>query len=287
MSTKSALIEECKRLGYTGYASLNKPELVKFIEDGGEVKSIEGSEVITLTFGEQAENNIGMEILGNGLADDGFTIEDLEEIQQKFDNAELTRLDFYEGYPAAILIIRGGVNHFVSADDLFIEQKSLTWDKKAFMRGQVKNKHARWNLCYAEEGQEPNYAEKMGRIVAFDDVPLTRELRNNLHTMLGEKADNLQVEGNYYYNLDKCKISFHGDAERKRVVAVRLGSSMPLRYQWFLRSEPVGDHFTFQINHGDMYIMSEKATGFDWKKKIIPTLRHAAGLEKHLVYKKK
>ena len=35
------------------------------------------------------------------------------------------------------------------------------------------------------------------------------------------------------------------------------------------------------IEHGDMYIMSEKATGFDWKSKSKYTLRHAAGCQKY------
>lgn len=39
------------------------------------------------------------------------------------------------------------------------------------------------------------------------------------------------------------------------------------------------------IDHGDVYIFSEKATGQDWKKKTIPTLRHAAGAQKFLTVK--
>jgi hypothetical protein len=31
-----------------------------------------------------------------------------------------------------------------------------------------------------------------------------------------------------------------------------------------------------------MYVMSEKAVGFDWKKRIVPTLRHAAGCDKYI-----
>jgi len=38
------------------------------------------------------------------------------------------------------------------------------------------------------------------------------------------------------------------------------------------------------LEDGDMYIMSEKASGFDWKKRSIYTLRHAAG-EKYVVKK--
>ena len=36
------------------------------------------------------------------------------------------------------------------------------------------------------------------------------------------------------------------------------------------------------INHGDIYVMSEKATGYDWKKRNRLTVRHAAGCEKYL-----
>jgi len=36
------------------------------------------------------------------------------------------------------------------------------------------------------------------------------------------------------------------------------------------------------LNHGDLYIMSEKTTGFDWKKRTLITLRHAAGCEKYI-----
>jgi len=36
------------------------------------------------------------------------------------------------------------------------------------------------------------------------------------------------------------------------------------------------------FNHGDIYIMSDKAVGNDWKKRKIHTLRHAAGFEQNL-----
>jgi len=34
---------------------------------------------------------------------------------------------------------------------------------------------------------------------------------------------------------------------------------------------------TINLHHGDMYVMSEKAVGTDWKQRKIATLRHAAG----------
>ena len=41
------------------------------------------------------------------------------------------------------------------------------------------------------------------------------------------------------------------------------------------------------IEHGDIYIMSEKAVGNDWLNSNIPTLRHAAGAEKYTSLKNK
>ena len=170
---------------------------------------------------------------------------------------------------------------------MYREQMALTVDKKAKMRGRVVNKHARWNVCYGEENQEPSYEDGKGRVVAFRDVPLVQAIRDNLPKVIGDKATDLQGELNKYYNPAQCGIGFHGDSERKMVACVRLGASTPLHYQWFVRGSPVGERVKLMLNHGDFYIMSEKATGFDWKKRIIPTLRHAAGAEKYLKIVKK
>ena len=85
------------------------------------------------------------------------------------------------------------------------------------------------------------------------------------------------AEENYYYNLKlkEVGIGFHGDTERRKVIAMRLGESMNLVYQWFYQSEPVGKRIELMLNDGDLYIMSDKAVGQDWMRKKIYTLRHA------------
>lgn len=40
-------------------------------------------------------------------------------------------------------------------NDLFNEQKNLDWDTKAYMYGRVVNKHARHNLCFGQDSQDP------------------------------------------------------------------------------------------------------------------------------------
>lgn len=89
----------------------------------------------------------------------------------------------------------------------------------------------------------------------------------------------MKAEGNYYYDIAKCGIGFHGDSERKKVIALRLGASLPLQYR-FYQGGAVGVRMKLMLHHSDLYIMSEKAAGFDWKNRSIHTLLHAAGCTK-------
>ncbi len=255
----------------------------------------------TLTFGDQAENHVGMQQIGE-MADEGFSVEDLQAAKELFeqDGYQCELILLHEVLDedldqAAILIVRNGVYAFVDADELYDEQAELDYDTKAFMYGRVVNKHARHNICFADFSQEPDYENKKGRIVDYDSVPLLQTIQQDLPNYLMQKAANLNIEGNHYYDVTTCGIGFHGDAERKKVVAIRLGNTAPLHYQWFKgvkdsnnkwQSKPVGERVVLSLEHGDLYVMSEKAGGHDWKKKNIYNLRHAAGCEKYTTIKK-
>ncbi len=80
---------------------------------------------------------------------------------------------------------------------------------------------------------------------------------------------------------------FCNHLERKIVIAVRLGQSIPLHYNWFENNIPIGERVILNINRGDIYVMSEKATGNDGKKRKIPILRHAAGCKAYVTIKEK
>jgi hypothetical protein len=66
------------------------------------------------------------------------------------------------------------------------------------------------------------------------------------------ETNNMQEQGNLYYDISCCGIGFHGDSERRKVVAVRLGAAFPLQFQWFVRSSPVGKRVNVDLHHGDM-----------------------------------
>lgn len=238
----------------------------------------------TITFCDRAENHVGMQQIGE-LADRGYNQSELEEIQKRAEQdpnviTELYSLDSVlsdlnvETETAQILVIRGALK----TDDLKRELESLEWDKKAFMYGRVVNKKARHNLCFADFDQEPNYEQKMGRVISFENLPYMTAVRSYLWELTNDK---LVAEGNHYYN-DTCGIGYHGDTERRKVIGVRIGKSIPLIFQWYFQREKIGKKIDISLNDGDIYFMSEKTTGFDWKRRTIYTLRHAAGSSKYI-----
>jgi hypothetical protein len=253
-------------------------------------------EVITLTFGDCAENHVGMQKMGK-LADEGFHLADLEHIKQVMESkgatTELVPLHKDKLPEAYVLVIRDGVNKLLNEFGydkkmLYIENRQLDWDKKCFIYGRVVNKHARWNLCYDDEYSEPDYENKKGRVIAYDQVPITKCLRSQIENLFGDKAKDLKIEGNYYYDTSKCGISSHADYERKRVIGVRIGNfNLPIHFYWFHRHEHVGEQIVIPLAPGDIYIMSEKAVGNDGRKSSIYTLKHAVGANKYTTIKKK
>jgi len=257
------------------------------------------NETISLTFGDCGENHVGMETVGSIVNSGyGFTLQDLEtyksifeemgcectiyNLKDKLENVEVKK-DIEDGH---VIVIKNGldkllnINHY-TIDELYSEMNSFEWDRKYFdtRRQKVLNKNARANVCFGENDSEPDYENKQGRVISYDSVSRLKFVKEQLSMKLGEKCQNLICEGNRYFNLKKCGIGYHGDAERRKVLAFRIGESMNLHFNWFYNYKVVGETLKLTLNNGDMYIMSEKAVGNDWKKKSIYTLRHSAGKE--------
>lgn len=245
------------------------------------------SRTITLTFGEQSENHVGMKIQGNGLADKGFSDEQLLEFKKYFEDLNLTcdmiDLSLDENNRASVLVIRNAWEGITQkpTTETFNALLDLDWDRHYWdrRRKRVLNKRARWNLCFADHAIEPDYENGQGRVCALKDIPFLQQFSLDIQKHLNESKQ-FECEGNYYYN-SSCGIGWHGDSERKKVVAVRFGSSLPIHWYWYHRSKRQGDRKSVMLNDGDMYIMSEKASGFDWKKSSLFTLRHSTGANKY------
>jgi len=174
--------------------------------------------VWTLTFGEATESHVGMAINGK-ISPQGYSLEELETIQNWFTgnaceceliclndylSEEETKLD-RDVSKAYVLVVRGGLKTLVDYEKLCDElhkTKPLV-NTKAFMRGAVKNKKARWGYCVGDFAQDPDYENKKGRIIDFKDHPQLAELRRKLKDLTD---DALLAEVNYYYDPKKCYI---------------------------------------------------------------------------------
>jgi hypothetical protein len=250
------------------------------------------TQTFTITLGDQAENHVGMQKIGT-LAEEGFEYEDLKRARDWF-RARGGEADLYQLHsenpkfePAYVMAAKKGLDVILAERkenslDFFREQDVLPKDTKAKMYGRVVNKNARYNLCFNDTAQEPDYEEGKGRIIAFSQVPILKYVIDSMPEIIGEKGKGLVAEGNYYYDITKCGIGYHGDTERRKVVGIRVGASLPIYYQWFHNSEPVGSNLEIPLDDGDVYFMSSKATGNDWKKKSAYTLRHATGASKFI-----
>ncbi len=247
-----------------------------------------------ITFGETAILHAGSSEIGS-IREHGFSVEELKKIKEKIKHkSELIILsnilpqNIQKENEAATLIIRDGVNLLLGSDKtkkLLKEQSNIEYDKKYFdkRRNKTLNKRARYNIVFGDEEVIHSDDYKKFSIVPFTKLKYLNKIRKNLINILGEKAKNLNAEGNYYFD-NKCGIGFHGDSERKIVICLSLGESSIIRYNWRMAgsSERYGSNIDLKINNGDIYIMSEKATGFDWKKRSKVRIVHAAGSEKYI-----
>jgi hypothetical protein len=108
----------------------------------------------TFTFGDAAENHHNMQVLGQ-MTDSGLSREEILVFCNKLD-AEGFQVEFYDfgrESSACLMVLRGGLRKILDEYQEFMKETFSTRDivdKKALMRGKVKNKHARWNLCYAD-----------------------------------------------------------------------------------------------------------------------------------------
>lgn len=247
-----------------------------------------------VTFGEVAIIHVGSKEIGNGRRNQGYMVSELEDIAQKYpENSKVyylhNELPFADSeYDAATLVIKNGVDLLLGEgfrDLMLKEQENLQYDTKYFdrRRGKTLNKRARLNITFGPECIAHSEDYKQYTVAGFNQLPYLKKIKDIIPIVFGEKANNLNAEGNYYFET-KSGIGYHGDAERKIVICVCLGSSSTVRYRWRKpgSSENILTPIDLLLEHGDIYIMSEKATGFDWKKRSKWRLVHGAGHGKYI-----
>lgn len=252
-----------------------------------------------ITFGEVAILHIGGKEYGKGRLEHGFTTTELKKIAEENTDTEYISISdklprkLRNGNDAGVLIFRSISNNqnnkdkkFVlglnkkEADKLYLEQETVEYDQKYWdnRRSKTLNKRARYNIVFGKNKIEHSKDYKQCSIAGFSDLKYLNKFRKRLKLVLGNKTKKLNAEGNKYFH-DKAGIGYHGDAERKIVICLSLGKPTTLRYHWRLpgSSDHKFEPTDINLNHGDVYIMSEKATGYDWKSRSKVRVVHSAG----------
>ena len=268
---------------------------------GGTTKQTSFESRYAITFGEVAILHVGGKELGNGIRESGFSTNELKILAEKLgDLAEYISIsdslpeELRSANDAGVLVIRCNKSNTdgsipVSLDfanRLYDEQKtkveydSKYWDNR---RGKTLNKRARKNIVFGKEEIVHSEDYKQSTVKAFSNLPELNKIKELIPLILGERAQDLNAEGNFYHQ-PKSGIGYHGDAERKIVICLSLGKSSTLRYNWRMpgTSEHTHKPVSLTVNHGDIYIMSEKATGYDWKKRSKVRVVHGAGYKSYI-----
>ena len=248
----------------------------------------------TVTFCECAESDRSLQQLGEK-ASSGFSIAQLERAKAWFEQRGIACILIPlpnpngTGPDGAVLVARAAVPLLCgvpSQAHVMDELLQIPYDTKMIHYGKLAEKRARHCNVLADHDQSPDYGTRQSTVVRFARVPALERMRAQLPDILGSDATNMFAEVNKYPSAADDAviggIGFHGDSERRRVVAARFGTSaFLLRFVWFRSHKVASGPIDVTVFPGDVYIMSDAAVGHDWKCSGRHTLRHAAGAPKY------
>ena len=269
-----------------------------------------------LTFSCFAEGHVGMKIEQNQIAKVGknraLTYDDVRALYLKLGNyseddgsGDCTRFftlrqDIGSREPnACVLVLRDGMRLLGVDKDVLLNQiQNLPVVDKQMLntrQKKVMNKNKRHNCNFGDQIIQADIANGQSTMYNFKCTFLSeaKKLRDAF-TKMGkenrlETMTDLLAEANIYYadefkKNNYCGIGYHGDAERPNspVIGCNVGNTRYLSFRSFHRSRYYRDETRIQLNHGDIYFMSEHAVGVNWKKSSQVVFRHRAGSLKFL-----
>lgn len=90
-------------------------------------------------------------------------------------------------------------------------------------------------------------------------IPALMRIKNYLDSFLRFSSI---VEGYSYFDLTETYTPFHRDRDRRKMILMRLGRSFPINFKWFHGTIACSVPFSFNLDHGDLLIMSDSVNGY-------------------------
>ena len=260
----------------------------------------------SITFAKSTEAHVGCEIHGTR-ADQGYVRAELDHIKAwaEKEGVECEEIDLSKACGVErsgnVLVLRQATAAILSRSshrlsDLvgeFEQRVHRRCDNKMVMFRKVMPKKARRTaeigpaycastIAPAQIGSRVEPGQILsGIVLPFSELPYSECVLQGLTHVVGDRAEGLGAEVNYYDRVQECGIGFHGDSERPDVLGAVLGQSKELHWQAFQGADPVGERVIVTLHSGDMYVMDEDACGYTWKNDMMSRTRvhyrHAAG----------
>ena len=175
---------------------------------------------------------------------------------------------------AAVLVIRKGVSWFKSeADDLLLKLKSLQWNEQVWLKHKLVKNPMRRHLKFGEK----QYVSDEGLVVALKACPDIMKIRDSLNEMYSYRSVNFEVEGDHYYDMERCGRDSFGDWDKRMLVGLQVGATMKMAFTWWYQESKFSTPVEIELHHGDIFVLSDKAVGHDIHRKAIATLKRTCG----------
>jgi len=99
---------------------------------------------------------------------------------------------------------------------------------------------------------------KRGTMYNINKIPSLLNIKNSLRSIL---PCNFVVEASHFYDNEKSHKLFNHEKDKRCVTGLHLGEPMNINFKWYHKSIKCCDNFSIELNHGDIYIMSNIASG--------------------------
>ena len=198
-----------------------------------------------------------------------------------------------EASEACALLIKGGIQRLsknpLAAGRLFQEQLDLPYEGKFFDKGRTFTRRSYKTLKFGQTEVGPSGDFAQPTVVSFNSVPQLQQFLGHLDMF----QDNLSSAQGIEYFVSRreqaadggmmgcaSRLGWHGDSQR-RILSMCLGHPGILKFAWRLPGTSANlpkSHTEIFLDHGDVYLLSEKATGSNWKKRSLLRVVHTSFL---------
>src|SRR5690606_28525299 len=125
-------------------------------------------------------------------------------------------------------------------------------DEKVLISGKI-SKRKCFNTLFLDDFSQKGVCEKeIPTVLNLKSAPNVAHIRNNLQVIFDYKTKDLIAKVIKYQDIRKCGMSYRGTKESPLVIGIRIGSSFPLYFRWFLNNRIISKKIKIELNQGDI-----------------------------------